>query len=36
VQCGDCHKSHSTSTLYCGKCHALNLPEGWENTHDAD
>ncbi|RDB61420.1 hypothetical protein C1878_11955 [Gordonibacter sp. 28C] len=34
LECSDCHKVHETSELYCAKCHDLNLPEGWEATHE--
>ncbi|MCL2889293.1 MAG: cytochrome c3 family protein [Eggerthellaceae bacterium] len=31
VQCGDCHKMHSTSMMDCNECHYLPLPEGWSD-----
>lgn len=27
--CGDCHKAHGRSTLYCVECHNMEVPEGW-------
>lgn len=32
IACGECHKSHRASVLYCTQCHseaAKTLPEGW-------
>lgn len=27
--CGDCHKAHQSSNLYCVECHNLTVPNGW-------
>lgn len=38
IACGDCHKSHRASVLYCTQCHteaAEILPDGWLTFQEA-
>ena len=30
IDCGECHKAHSESVMYCTQCHAeAEVPDGW-------
>lgn len=30
VDCGECHKAHRASVMYCSRCHSdADIPEGW-------
>jgi hypothetical protein len=29
LDCYHCHSMHGTSTLFCNKCHSMDLPDGW-------
>lgn len=32
IDCGQCHKMHGSSNLYCKKCHSdITTPENWSN-----
>lgn len=36
IACGECHKVHDQSVLYCSQCHAdAEVPEGWLTAAEA-
>ncbi len=35
IDCGECHKAHSESVMYCTQCHAeAEVPDGWMSYSD--
>lgn len=35
IDCGECHKAHSASVMYCTQCHAeAEVPAGWMSYSD--